>query len=188
MSDRECKSSLNHLCWKFLQTLAHSVDNKSMCINIYDVRLDDTMPSCGMNWPPDIKPITTYLDVSSRLPRHMKWSSTAFESKAKRRCQSSPCGSPLWIMGWMSRPHSLRDPRKWIELIDHSSTPSSLKNPRASLCWRSGPNLQLCWDGSYHQSDDMEWWNWAWSRFTKGVLEVVVIKVLSRLFKRNLGM
>jgi len=38
------------------------VDNKNMCINIYDVRLDDTAPDCGMNWPPDIKPITTYLD------------------------------------------------------------------------------------------------------------------------------
>ncbi|KIK64841.1 hypothetical protein GYMLUDRAFT_39801 [Collybiopsis luxurians FD-317 M1] len=38
------------------------VENKKMCINIYDVRLDDTMPACGMNWPPDIHPITQYLD------------------------------------------------------------------------------------------------------------------------------
>ncbi|KAJ7771009.1 Alpha/Beta hydrolase protein [Mycena maculata] len=38
------------------------VDGKSMCINIYDVRYDDLMPACGMNWPPDIKPVTTYLD------------------------------------------------------------------------------------------------------------------------------
>ncbi|KAK7062247.1 carboxypeptidase [Favolaschia claudopus] len=38
------------------------VDGQEMCINIYDVRYDDTMPACGMNWPPDIKPVTTYLD------------------------------------------------------------------------------------------------------------------------------
>ncbi|KAJ7248493.1 Alpha/Beta hydrolase protein [Mycena rebaudengoi] len=38
------------------------VNGKEMCINIYDVRYDDLMPACGMNWPPDIKPITTYLD------------------------------------------------------------------------------------------------------------------------------
>ncbi|KAL0950076.1 hypothetical protein HGRIS_010080 [Hohenbuehelia grisea] len=38
------------------------VDGKDMCINIYDVRYDDTKPACGMNWPPDIKPITKYLD------------------------------------------------------------------------------------------------------------------------------
>nr|GAT59705.1 predicted protein [Mycena chlorophos] len=40
------------------------VNGKEMCINIYDVRLDDTMPACGMNWPPDIKPVTDYLDRS----------------------------------------------------------------------------------------------------------------------------
>ena len=39
------------------------VDNTDMCINIYDIRLDDTYPSCGMNWPPEIKPVTKYLDV-----------------------------------------------------------------------------------------------------------------------------
>ncbi|KAF7332638.1 Carboxypeptidase [Mycena kentingensis (nom. inval.)] len=39
-----------------------TADGKQTCINIYDIRLDDTMPACGMNWPPDIHPITTYLD------------------------------------------------------------------------------------------------------------------------------
>ncbi|KAJ8516650.1 hypothetical protein ONZ45_g6071 [Pleurotus djamor] len=38
------------------------VKGQDMCINIYDIRYDDTKPACGMNWPPDIKPITTYLD------------------------------------------------------------------------------------------------------------------------------
>jgi carboxypeptidase D len=47
--------------------LAYSVDGKQMCINIYDVRYDDTSPACGMNWPPDIKPVTTYLDVRRPL-------------------------------------------------------------------------------------------------------------------------
>ncbi|KIY70377.1 alpha/beta-hydrolase [Cylindrobasidium torrendii FP15055 ss-10] len=37
-------------------------DGKDMCMNIYDVRLDDEYPACGMNWPPDIKPVTDYLD------------------------------------------------------------------------------------------------------------------------------
>ncbi|KAI5840832.1 pheromone-processing carboxypeptidase KEX1 [Morchella snyderi] len=31
------------------------------CVNMYDVRLDDTYPSCGMNWPPDLKDLTPYL-------------------------------------------------------------------------------------------------------------------------------
>ncbi|KAK2465938.1 hypothetical protein APHAL10511_001579 [Amanita phalloides] len=38
------------------------VKGQEMCINIYDVRLDDVKPECGMNWPPDIKHVTEYLD------------------------------------------------------------------------------------------------------------------------------
>lgn len=34
-----------------------------MCVNNYDVRLTDTHPACGMNWPPDIADITPYLSV-----------------------------------------------------------------------------------------------------------------------------
>lgn len=34
-----------------------------MCVNIYDVRLDDVSPACGMNWPPEIHNITNYLGV-----------------------------------------------------------------------------------------------------------------------------
>jgi hypothetical protein len=38
-----------------------------MCVNIYDVRLEDTSPACGMNWPPDLANVTTYLGVRSFL-------------------------------------------------------------------------------------------------------------------------
>jgi carboxypeptidase D len=31
------------------------------CYNMYDVRLKDSYPSCGMNWPPDLKDMTPYL-------------------------------------------------------------------------------------------------------------------------------
>lgn len=34
-----------------------------MCVNNYDVRLTDTHPACGMNWPPDLSDITPYLQV-----------------------------------------------------------------------------------------------------------------------------
>ncbi|OAA37789.1 pheromone processing carboxypeptidase KexA [Beauveria brongniartii RCEF 3172] len=40
------------------------------CINMYDVRLRDSYPSCGMNWPPDLSAVTPYLrrsDVVSAL-------------------------------------------------------------------------------------------------------------------------
>lgn len=31
------------------------------CVNMYDVRLKDTYPQCGMNWPPDLSSVTPYL-------------------------------------------------------------------------------------------------------------------------------
>ncbi|KAJ3576241.1 hypothetical protein NP233_g575 [Leucocoprinus birnbaumii] len=37
------------------------VHGKDMCINIYDVRLDDESPACGMNWPPEIHDVTEFL-------------------------------------------------------------------------------------------------------------------------------
>lgn len=40
------------------------------CINMYDIRLRDSYPSCGMNWPPDlqyVKPYLRQLKVASAL-------------------------------------------------------------------------------------------------------------------------
>ncbi|KAF2461495.1 pheromone-processing carboxypeptidase kex1 [Lineolata rhizophorae] len=41
-------------------TRDHS-SNQRGCVNMYDVRLDDDYPSCGMNWPPDLEDVTPYL-------------------------------------------------------------------------------------------------------------------------------
>ena len=41
----------------------YSIDGKEMCMNIYDIRLSDTSPACGMNWPPDLAEVTPYLAV-----------------------------------------------------------------------------------------------------------------------------
>ena len=35
-----------------------------MCINIYDIRLEDTFPACGMNWPPEMPAINKILGVN----------------------------------------------------------------------------------------------------------------------------
>lgn len=32
-----------------------------LCVNMYDIRLTDTFPACGMSWPPDLASITPYL-------------------------------------------------------------------------------------------------------------------------------
>jgi hypothetical protein len=36
-----------------------------MCMNVYDTRLLDDWPACGMNWPPDLTDIYTFLRVGT---------------------------------------------------------------------------------------------------------------------------
>ena len=48
-------------CEKILHQILKLTQKDGRCINMYDVRLDDTYPSCGMNWPPDLAQITPYL-------------------------------------------------------------------------------------------------------------------------------
>ncbi|KAF9006754.1 pheromone-processing carboxypeptidase KEX1 [Cyathus striatus] len=57
MQYNECQSLLLDV----VRVREKTVNGKDTCINIYDVRLDDEKPACGMNWPPDIKPITEFL-------------------------------------------------------------------------------------------------------------------------------
>ena len=47
-------------CDAVLQALLQR-DSKNECYNMYDIRLRDSYPSCGMNWPPDLKNINPYL-------------------------------------------------------------------------------------------------------------------------------
>ncbi|KAK6583893.1 hypothetical protein PZA11_003623 [Diplocarpon coronariae] len=63
------------VCEEILQDLLHETvvtnpDGKDECFNMYDIKLKDTYPSCGMNWPPDLAEVTPYLrrkDVVSAL-------------------------------------------------------------------------------------------------------------------------
>lgn len=63
----ECESILQDI---LEQTATTDSRGRQECFNMYDVRLKDTYPSCGMNWPPDLKSVTPYLrrkDVTEAL-------------------------------------------------------------------------------------------------------------------------
>lgn len=55
---RQCEGVLQTI---LKETSKVEADSKRHCINMYDVRLRDTYPSCGMNWPPDLVNVTPYL-------------------------------------------------------------------------------------------------------------------------------
>ncbi|KAF2840727.1 pheromone-processing carboxypeptidase KEX1 [Patellaria atrata CBS 101060] len=51
-------------CEEVLQVILRLTNDRSSnqgCVNMYDIRLRDSYPSCGMNWPPDLDHVTPYL-------------------------------------------------------------------------------------------------------------------------------
>jgi len=50
-----------YLMGTLTEGLQRKIDGKQVCMNVYDIRLVDEYPACGMNWPPDLKDIKTYL-------------------------------------------------------------------------------------------------------------------------------
>ena len=54
-------TSLHYTAWFCIHDFTSA--KAGLCLNIYDVRLKDEIPACGMNWPTDLKNITSYLRV-----------------------------------------------------------------------------------------------------------------------------
>ncbi|KIX08421.1 uncharacterized protein Z518_03077 [Rhinocladiella mackenziei CBS 650.93] len=48
-------------CETVLSTVLMVSKQNGKCYNMYDIRLQDNWPSCGMAWPPDLKTVTPYL-------------------------------------------------------------------------------------------------------------------------------
>lgn len=48
-------------CDSILHEILRASQKDHRCVNMYDVRLDDEYPSCGMNWPLDLEYVTPYL-------------------------------------------------------------------------------------------------------------------------------
>ena len=48
-------------CETVLQEILRETQQNEKCYNMYDLRLRDSFPSCGMNWPPDLETVTPYL-------------------------------------------------------------------------------------------------------------------------------
>jgi len=49
------------ICEYVLSVFLDVTQSDGECYNMYDVRLKDSYPSCGMNWPPDLVTVTPYL-------------------------------------------------------------------------------------------------------------------------------
>lgn len=95
--EKECDSILEKIFRYGAMNDHYPEHQNGRCVNVYDVRLDDTSPSCGRNWPPDLVYVRGYLhrkDVMSQIHLNNKksdWtecSDPVFETF--RACHSKP--------------------------------------------------------------------------------------------------
>ncbi|EPQ59066.1 alpha/beta-hydrolase [Gloeophyllum trabeum ATCC 11539] len=49
------------MCERVMLTVLEGRQKDGKCVNVYDVRLTDDVPACGLNWPPDLEYVTPYL-------------------------------------------------------------------------------------------------------------------------------
>ncbi|KAJ5622841.1 hypothetical protein N7490_011446 [Penicillium lividum] len=65
LSKLETPGIMDHVnvpeCEQVLQSMLAIGQYDGECMNVYDIRLKDAWPACGMNWPPDLTFISPYL-------------------------------------------------------------------------------------------------------------------------------
>ena len=85
-----------NVCEGILQSILDVTRQDGLCLNMYDVRLRDQYPSCGMAWPPDLTTVTPYLrrkDVLEALhvnpDKRTGWTECSGAVSQQFRAQSS---------------------------------------------------------------------------------------------------
>ena len=138
------------------------IDGKQMCMNIYDIRLSDTSPACGMNWPPDLVEVTPYLGVRLPLPASGPPSNglplpLSLPPRAAHGCSKRPARRiQTRIMARMFRARRLGAAEPRLPFVDHTNAQTGGEDAGAALCRRSGCDLQLCWPGAVDREARVE--------------------------------
>ncbi|KAK5100888.1 Cell death protease [Exophiala xenobiotica] len=91
-----------NVCENVLSEFLEVTRSGGQCYNMYDVRLRDTYPACGMNWPPDLNQVTNYLrqkDVTDALhinsDKRTGWSECSGSVSSNFRAQKSKASITL---------------------------------------------------------------------------------------------
>jgi carboxypeptidase D len=68
------------------------------CVNLYDIRLDDTYPACGANWPYELDNITEYLQVILTLQH---WKRARLNPPSQRKDVTTALHAEGKSTGWV---------------------------------------------------------------------------------------
>ncbi|KAL9078208.1 MAG: hypothetical protein Q9157_002861 [Trypethelium eluteriae] len=149
----DCEAILQEI----LKVTGTKEDGQDMCYNMYDIRLKDTSPSCGMNWPPDLAAVTPYLrrnDVISALhinaDKKTGWEECNRQVSANFRAQNSAPSMTLLPELLEKIPIVLFSGEQDL-ICNHVGTESLIKN----LKWNGGTGFEVS-DGVWAPRRDWE--------------------------------
>lgn len=144
-----CENILNRI---LLYTKDTSLPEDQQCLNMYDTQLRDSYPSCGMNWPPDLKNVISYLTQTEFVK-----AVNVDPSKAKvwRECDSQVS---KFLKNKHSKPsiHLLPDILQRLEIVLFGGDRDIICNNRGVLDLID--NMQ--WLGSKGYSELMQTYDW----------------------------
>ncbi|KAL7274988.1 Cell death protease [Rhizina undulata] len=148
-------------CEKILQDILEKTTHKDkegnpVCWNMYDIRLEDTYPSCGMNWPPDLKHITPYLRSKSVLEalhvnpdKKSGWTECAGAVSSAFRAKNSKPAIEL-LPGLLEKiPITLFSGDQDL-ICNHIGTEESIHN----MEWNGGKGFELDAPGTWAPRED----------------------------------
>ncbi|KAI6152409.1 alpha beta-hydrolase [Pisolithus tinctorius] len=87
----QCEGLLSYV----LQPGRHAVNGVEKCTNVYDVRLEDDEPYCGMQWPPEL---ANYYRLSWRKPSDRQDVVRAFHATAGRQFNAKLSTSAITLL------------------------------------------------------------------------------------------
>jgi carboxypeptidase D len=99
MAVRECAGIMRSI----MRGKDFKKDGQNMCLNMYDIRLTDISPACGLNWPPEMHAVTAFLDVSPIYLLALLENKTKFFSVLRKRPEV------------VSALHATAHPGSWVE-------------------------------------------------------------------------
>ncbi|KAI9688577.1 MAG: Cell death protease [Bathelium mastoideum] len=149
----DCESILQEI----LKVTESKENGKNMCYNMYDIRLKDTSPDCGMNWPPDLAAVTPYLrreDVTRALhinaDKKTGWTECNRQVSQNFRAQNS-APSITFLPELLEKVPTILFSGEQDLICNHIGTEALIKNMK----WNGGTGFELS-DGVWAPRQDWE--------------------------------
>ncbi|CUS24168.1 LAQU0S14e01728g1_1 [Lachancea quebecensis] len=157
-SFKECENILNNLLEVTRKTKdsdGKKVPSNQQCINMYDLRLKDSYPSCGMNWPEDLPNLGKFFGTEGVLE--------ALHLDPEHVSQWHECDDK--VSNYLKNPDSRPSAAIIPELLEAGLEVMLFNGDQDIICNNMGVEAvisQMSWGGETGFSENMQYYDWVY--------------------------